>query len=69
MAKHNVYMNLPLRELGNVDAQFNIYRDEEKLGTITISKGAFEWYPKNSRKPIAISWSDFDQMIKDYHAK
>jgi hypothetical protein len=66
MAKHNVYVNLPWRELGKVDAQFNIYQDEKKLGTITISKGSVEWYPKNSKKPYKIGWSHFDKMIKEY---
>jgi hypothetical protein len=67
MAKHNVYINLPRRELGKVDAQFDIYQDDEKLGTITISKGSLEWYPKNSKKPYKIGWSNFAKMIKEYY--
>lgn len=27
MAKHNVYFNLPEREIGNVDAYFSIYQN------------------------------------------
>jgi hypothetical protein len=41
MPKHNVYFNLPIRELGKVDAKFYIYQNDEKLGEITISKGGW----------------------------
>ena len=31
MAKHNVYYQLPTREIGKVDAHFFIYKNEEKM--------------------------------------
>ena len=65
MPKHNVYFNLPTREVGKVDALFYIYRDDEKLGEITISKGGLDYYPSNSKKPIKLSWSQFDKMIRN----
>lgn len=66
MAQHNVYVNLPWRELGNADAFFEIYRDGKKLGTMTISKGALEWYPTKAKRPYKISWTSFDKMINEY---
>lgn len=66
MATHNVYVNLPWRELGKSDALFEIFRDGEKLGKITISKGALEWYPSNAKQPYRMSWSSFDKMIKKH---
>lgn len=66
MAKHNVFVNLPWRELGKADAQFEIYQNDMKLGKITISKGAIEWYPYKAKKPYKIGWTHFDKMIKDY---
>lgn len=30
MAKHNVYVNLPPRELGKADAIFDVYTDNKK---------------------------------------
>ena len=51
MAKHNVYLELPSREIGKVDAHFFIYKDDAKLGQITISKGGIDYYPSNSKKP------------------
>ena len=69
MAKHNVFLELPQREMGKVDANFFIYKDSSKLGQITISKGGMDYYPSNSKKPIKINWSQFDSMIKDWDNK
>jgi len=64
MAKHDVYATLPNALLGKQDAFFNIFKDGEKFGTITISKGSIEWYPKNAKIPISMTWTQFDKMIK-----
>lgn len=65
MAKHNVYVDLPTREISKVDAYFYIYRDNVKLGQITISKGGFEYYPSNSRNPLQLNWSQFDRAMRE----
>ncbi len=52
MPKHDVYATLPNALLGKKDAFFDIYKDGEKCGTIMISKGSIEWYPKNAKKAI-----------------
>jgi hypothetical protein len=41
MAHHNVYFELPERELGKVDTKFSIYQNEEKPGETTISKSVY----------------------------
>ncbi len=69
MAKHNVYVNLPDAELRNSDAYFSIYQNGKKLGTITISKGSIEWYPKSAKQPYNMSWTQFDKMIKEWYDK
>ena len=69
MAKHNVHLNLPTREIGKVDAHFYIYKDGSKLGQITISKGGVDYYPSNSKKPIKINWTQFDKILKDWGEK
>ncbi len=67
MAKHNVYLDLPLREVNKVDAHFHIFRDDAKMGRITVSKGGIEYFPSNSKKPIRIGWIQFDKMVKDWN--
>jgi hypothetical protein len=64
MATHNVFFNLPARELGNSDIIIEVFSDEEKFGTITISKGALEWYPANAKNPYKLGWLRFDRVIK-----
>ena len=66
MPLHNVKFSLPERELGNVDARFFIYEDDRKLGEITISRGAIEYYPANAQNPVKMSWSQFDRAMKEY---
>jgi hypothetical protein len=66
MAAHNVKFTLPERELGKVDARFFIYEDGKKLGEITISKGSIEYYPSNTPKPIEMSWTKFDRVMREY---
>ncbi len=66
MPSHNVKFSLPERELGKVDARFYIYEDGKKLGEITISKGSIEYFPASTPKPVAMSWSKFDKVMREY---
>jgi hypothetical protein len=69
MAKHNVYFSLPKRELSNSDIIIEVYSDEEKFGTITISKGMLEWYPASAKNPYRMDWEYFDKVVKSYFDK
>jgi hypothetical protein len=65
MAKHNVYFELPSRELGKADAKFWIYADGDKLGEITISRGALEYKPVNKHFPTRkYGWRKFDRLMQ-----
>ena len=64
MPVHNVFLSLPSREIGLSDDIIEIFQDQEKFGTITISKGAIEWYPANAKKPYKMEWDQFDRIIK-----
>ena len=66
MPSHNVRFTLPERELGKVDARFDIYEDGKKLGQITISKGNLEYFPASTPKPITMTWSKFDKVMREY---
>jgi len=67
MAKHNIYLALPEHEVGNVDVDFKIFQDGEKLGRITVSKGGMDYYPNRKKSPIKITWSQFDSLLKNFH--
>jgi hypothetical protein len=66
MAKHEIDFAVPTCKLGNTDISINIKKDGKKFGTITISRGNLEWYPKSSRKPHIVSWTVFDKIICEY---
>lgn len=67
MAQHKLTFTLPEREIGKEDVIFNIYEDGEKFGTIKISKGALEWFPRSNKKPFKLGWKRFDKAIKDFY--
>jgi hypothetical protein len=67
MAKHKMTFTLPEREIGQGDVIFNIYEDDEKFGTIKISKGALEWFPKGHKKPYKLGWKKFEKAIKQFY--
>jgi hypothetical protein len=69
MPKHNVYFSMPKRELGKTDIIIEVFGDDDRMGKITISKGAIEWYPANAKKPYKMEWSQFDRAIKTYYGE
>lgn len=48
MAAHKVKLALPEISVGNSKCTFDVYANEEKLGTFQISKGGLRWTPANS---------------------
>jgi hypothetical protein len=52
MPRHNVYFSLPKRELGKSDIIIEVFGDDDRMGKVTISKGAIEWYPANAKNHI-----------------
>ncbi len=47
MATHAVTFEVPERKLGCSDVKFEIKRDAEKFGTMTISNGSVVWFPRS----------------------
>lgn len=65
MATHKVAFNLPDRPLGKADIIFNIRKGPNKFGTLRISKGALLWLPSYNKKGWKMSWSKFDEIMKN----
>lgn len=64
MPQHTVYIEMPpSREIGLSDVIFRVYSDNELFGTITISKGAIEWFPSRAVKAYKMNWEKFDQVV------
>lgn len=71
MAKHYVTFVLPKHryEIGNADVTIEVWRNDNKYGTITISKGAVEWLPVPDKKPYKLGWRGFNEAILQYFEK
>ena len=61
---HKVSVNLPERELGRADVEFRVRQDGTALGTLRVSKGAVVWVPTNKTYGYKLSWSQFDQIVR-----
>jgi hypothetical protein len=65
MTTHKVGFTIPERPLGNVDVEFTVKRDGQILGRLKLSKGNMVWVPKNAQYGLRLSWSDFDNLMRE----
>ena len=63
MAEHVVRVSQPTREVVNADYSFEIFSDGEKLGTLNISKGTVDWWPRKAQSGVEIRWEDFAKLL------
>ena len=61
---HQVTFEIPQRDLGKVDVEFVISSRGSRLGRLRISKGGFDYYPRNAKKPIRKSWAQLDRLLQ-----
>ena len=65
MATHDVTFTLPPRKLGRSDVTFQIARDGETFGTLTVSNGSMVWFPKGASKGRRVGWKKFNELMKE----
>ena len=78
---HEVFFEIPERELGKVDIVIRIYRDtrrrkslpkgqqkKQKLGDLLLSKGGIEWCKKGTPKGQGkgMAWRKLSKLIQRY---
>lgn len=61
---HSVRFRTPICDLGKSNITLSIWRDDEKLGTLLVSRGAVVWRPKSGKKTFKMDWGRFDAMMK-----
>ena len=64
MAQHEIRLKLPAQQIVNSDAQFDVYADKEKLGTLTVSRGGIGWFPFNARNERHCTWREFARWME-----
>jgi hypothetical protein len=65
MARHDVRFTIPERKLGYSDIEFYVWSDDERLGTLMVSKGAVVWRPANKKRGYAMAWPSFDRVMRE----
>lgn len=61
---HEVWFYIPERKLGKADIEFYVRRDDQRLGTLKISKGSLVWFPKDAKVGYKAFWDEFDEFMR-----
>lgn len=65
MATHEINMSIPPKLILNKDAEFEIFSDGSKLGTLKISRGSIEWCLANHQYGYHLEWEEFDKVMRE----
>ncbi len=65
MAQHRVEVHQPSRVVLNSDVSFDVWRDDEKLGELRVSKGSIDWRGGNKKKVVRKTWEQFARLMED----
>jgi hypothetical protein len=65
--KHSVSASVQIHQLSKAGTSidFEIFADEEKIGTMIIGRGSLTWYGRNRKKPIELSWTRFAELMDE----
>ena len=63
---HDVSFSIPKRTLGRSDVEFDVKRDDVKLGTLKISKGTVVWFPSGTTYGHKMGWKKFDELMRQH---
>lgn len=65
MAEHTVRVEqVPEVEILHKDLVIAVESDGQALGRLTISRGGIGWFPKNAPMERALTWEQFDKLIR-----
>ena len=64
MPTHEIHLLTPKSiEVVNKDIEVVVYEDDEKLGTLRISKGSLDWTPRSGKDARHMRWREFDNLM------
>ena len=50
-------------EVGNVDVELVVRHGSSLVGTLRVSVGGIDWYPRNAKRPRQATWEQFDAWM------
>lgn len=65
--KHTVKAKVQILDLTKAGSSidFEIFANEEKIGTIILGRGSLTWYGRNRKSGKSFSWSEFAEMMDE----
>jgi hypothetical protein len=65
--KHTVKANVQILDLTKAGSSidFEIFANEEKIGTIILGRGSLTWYGRNRKSGKSFSWSEFAELMDE----
>lgn len=63
---YSVRVHTPDRKLGHADQVFKVWRNDEVLGRLMLSKGGVEWFVKNGRRGYRLKWGELAELLEEY---
>jgi|GEM_PF-2580191 hypothetical protein len=61
---HTIRVEVPQRDLGKLDAVVEIRNENGLIGTLNISKGGVDYWPKGVKtNVITKTWVQFDKLF------
>jgi hypothetical protein len=61
---HSVKFTISRRELLHSPIRFDVWQDDQKVGTLRISKGGVSWLRRSGQKTYECDWEYFDQLMQ-----
>jgi hypothetical protein len=69
MAQHSISVKIPKAvQVENNDVVVVVKIDDEKIGTLSMSRGSIEWLPKGKKagkqSEISLTWTAFAELME-----
>lgn len=63
-SRHDVEFEVPALALRKSDVVCRVYRNDELVGRLFVSRGAIVWYPKNWKVGRKLTWGRLDAVAQ-----
>jgi hypothetical protein len=51
--------------VSSVDIEFEVRKNNELQGKVTISRGGIDWRRAHARKPVSLTWDQFAALMAE----
>lgn len=64
MARHQIYIHQPAKQVMHTDISFVVHSNETVLGELKISKGSIDWRAAGKQRSKRLTWESFAKLIE-----